>query len=261
MDILLTLKLQGNLFADPRRISLLKQVRATGSISQGAKLAGISYKSAWDAINEMNQLSEETIVDRATGGKGGGGATLTRYGERLLQLYDLLAQIQQKAFDVLKEDNLPLDSLLAAISRFSLQTSARNQFFGTIVSRNNSHVQQHVNVLLADKKTELAVALTEQSANRLGLSVGKEVLTLIKAPWVKISKSGDISAEFDNQLTGKIDSIACGAENSEIMVTLTGGAQLCSTLDNPQVSRQQLNVGDNVTALFNADQVIIATLC
>ncbi|HCM62548.1 MAG TPA: molybdenum-dependent transcriptional regulator [Morganella sp. (in: Bacteria)] len=261
MDILLTLKLQGNLFADPRRISLLKQVRATGSISQGAKLAGISYKSAWDAINEMNQLSEETIVDRATGGKGGGGATLTRYGERLLQLYDLLAQIQQKAFDVLKEDNLPLDSLLAAISRFSLQTSARNQFFGTIVSRNHSHVQQHVNVLLADKKTELAVALTEQSANRLGLSVGKEVLTLIKAPWVKISKSGDISAEFDNQLTGKIDSIARGADNSEIMVTLTGGAQLCSTLDNPEISRQQLNVGDDVTALFNADQVIIATLC
>ena len=261
MDILLTLKLQGNLFADPRRISLLKQVRATGSISQGAKLAGISYKSAWDAINEMNQLSEETIVDRATGGKGGGGATLTRYGERLLQLYDLLAQIQQKTFDVLKEDNLPLDSLLAAISRFSLQTSARNQFFGTIISRNHSHVQQHVNVLLADKKTELAVALTEQSANRLGLSVGKEVLTLIKAPWVKISKSGDISAEFDNQLTGKIDSIARGADNSEIMVTLTGGAQLCSTLDNPQVSRQQLNIGDDVTALFNADQVIIATLC
>lgn len=91
--------------------------------------------------------------------------------------------------------------------------------------------------------------------------MGKEVLTLIKAPWVKISKSGDISAEFDNQLTGKIDSIAHGADNSEIMVTLTGGAQLCSTLDNPQVSLQQLNVGDDVTALFNADQVIIATLC
>ncbi|VDY35291.1 Transcriptional regulator modE [Morganella morganii] len=107
MDILLTLKSEGHLFADPRRISLLKQVRATGSISQGAKLAGISYKSAWDAINEMNQLAEETIVDRATGGKGGGGATLTRYGERLLQLYDLLAQIQQKAFDVLKDDSLP----------------------------------------------------------------------------------------------------------------------------------------------------------
>ena len=124
-EILLTLKLQQRLFADPRRIALLKQIEQTGSISQGAKNAGISYKSAWDAINEMNQLSEQTLVDRATGGKGGGGAVLTRYGQRLIQLYDLLAQIQQKAFDVLSDDDaLPLDSLLAAISRFSLQTSA-----------------------------------------------------------------------------------------------------------------------------------------
>ena len=132
-EILLTLKLQQRLFADPRRIALLKQIQHTGSISQGAKLAGISYKSAWDAINEMNQLSDETLVGRATGGKGGGGAILTRYGERLIQLYELLAQIQQKAFDVLRDDALPLDSLLAAISRFSLQTSARNQLFGTVI--------------------------------------------------------------------------------------------------------------------------------
>lgn len=67
----------------------------------------------------MNQLSEHILVERATGGKGGGGAVLTRYGQRLIQLYDLLAQIQQKAFDVLSDDDaLPLNSLLAAISRF-----------------------------------------------------------------------------------------------------------------------------------------------
>jgi molybdenum-dependent DNA-binding transcriptional regulator ModE len=48
------LRLQQKLFADPRRIALLKQIEQTGSISQGAKNAGISYKSAWDAINEMN---------------------------------------------------------------------------------------------------------------------------------------------------------------------------------------------------------------
>lgn len=111
-EILLTLKLQQKLFADPRRISLLKHIALSGSISQGAKDAGISYKSAWDAINEMNQLSEHILVERATGGKGGGGAVLTRYGQRLIQLYDLLAQIQQKAFDVLSDDDaLPLNSL------------------------------------------------------------------------------------------------------------------------------------------------------
>ncbi len=73
-DISLIIRLQQKLFADPRRIALLQQIKQTGSISQGAKLAGISYKSAWDAINEMNQLAERTLVERATGGKGGGGA-------------------------------------------------------------------------------------------------------------------------------------------------------------------------------------------
>ncbi len=260
-EILLTLKLQGNLFADPRRIALLKQIKATGSISQGAKLAGISYKSAWDAINEMNQLADDILVDRATGGKGGGGTTLTHYGERLLQLYDLLAQIQQKAFDVLKEDNLPLDSLLAAISRFSLQTSARNQFFGTLIARDHTQVQQHVQILLADNKTIINAALTEQSANRLGLNEGKEVLALIKAPWVKLTKQPNEAKDFDNQLAGKITNLERGDENSEVLVTLSGGETLCSTLNNREVDSQQLTVNDTVTALFNADQVIIATLC
>jgi molybdate transport system regulatory protein len=117
----------------------------------------------------MNQLSEQPLVDRATGGKGGGGAVLTRYGQRLIQLYDLLAQIQQKAFDVLSDDDaLPLDSLLAAISRFSLQTSARNQWFGTITGRDRQQVQQHVEVLLADGQTRLNVAITAQSAESWG---------------------------------------------------------------------------------------------
>ena len=81
-EILLTLKLQQRLFADPRRIALLKQIDLTGSISQGAKNAGISYKSAWDAINEMNQLSEQTLVERATGGKKGERGGKKRERER-----------------------------------------------------------------------------------------------------------------------------------------------------------------------------------
>ena len=260
-EILLTLKLQQRLFADPRRIALLKQIRHTGSISQGAKLAGISYKSAWDAINEMNTLAEEVLVERATGGKGGGGAHLTRYGERLIQLYDLLAKIQQEAFDTLKEDSLPLDSLLAAISRFSLQTSARNQFFGTLIERDHQQVQQHVNILLSDGKTRLSAALTQQSADRLQLSAGKEVLALIKAPWVKLVTDQALAGAADNSLPGTVASIEPGNDHSEVIVTLTGGASLCSTQNNSELHKLNLHVGSHVIAQFNADRVIIATLC
>ncbi|MBO0222930.1 TOBE domain-containing protein, partial [Vibrio parahaemolyticus] len=64
-----------------------------------------------------------------------------------------------------------------------------------------------------------------------------------------------------NQLAGKITALERGQENSEVIVTLLGGESLCSTLSNQEVDSQQLQLNDNVTALFNADQVIIATLC
>ena len=260
-EILLTMKLQQRLFADPRRIALLKQIKLTGSISQGAKLADISYKSAWDAINAMNELAEQTLVERATGGKGGGGATLTRYAERLLQLYDLLGQIQQKAFDVLQDDQLPLDSLLAAISRFSLQTSARNQFFGTVIARSHQQVQQQVDILLADGKTRLAVALTQQSGDRLQLDPGKEVLALIKAPWISI-RAGRLAADTaDNVLYGTLTHLEQGQENDEVLLSLTGGEVLCATVPKAVSQGQHLSAGQEITAYFNADQVIIATLC
>ncbi|TQI79531.1 molybdate transport repressor ModE [Serratia fonticola] len=260
-EILLTLKLQQKLFADPRRIALLKQVVHTGSISQGAKLAGISYKSAWDAINEMNQLAEQTVVERATGGKGGGGAQVTHYGQRLIQLYDLLGQIQQKAFDVLQQDNLPLDSLLAAIARFSLQTSARNQFFATVIERDHQQVQQHISLLLADGHTRLTAAVTQQSADRLQLTPGKEVLALIKAPWVKISSDPALAGLADNALPATVASIQPGSEHSEVLLTLDGGETLCATLNNQELAQLKLSQGAAVQALFNADRVIVATLC
>ena len=259
-EILLTLRLQQKLFADPRRIALLKQIEHTGSISQGAKNAGISYKSAWDAINDMNILSEQTLVDRATGGKGGGGAILTRYGQRLVQLYDLLAQIQQKAFDVLSDDdNLPLDSLLAAISRFSLQTSARNQWFGTVMAGDNAQVQRHIEILLADGTTRLKAAITAQSADRLALNEGKEVLVLLKAPWVNITADAEKAKAADNQLCGAIRHVERGEEQCEVLMTLPDGQELCATL--PLSDAAELEEGAGVTAYFNADRVIIATLC
>ncbi|MEN4830289.1 molybdenum-dependent transcriptional regulator [Pantoea vagans] len=256
-ELSLHIRLQQKLFADPRRIELLKRVQQTGSISQGAKLAGISYKSAWDAINEMNQMADETLVARATGGKGGGGATLTRYGERLIQLFHLMEQIQQKAFDALQKDTLPLDSLLAAIARFSLQTSARNQLFGTVVSNDAQQVVQHLLIQLADGVTQLNVALTQRSADRLQLAAGKEVLVLIKAPWIRISRD---AAEEDNQLAATVTAIEPGEQMSEVLMQLASGETLCATLTNEQLQQLKLQPGDAVIASFNAENAIVATL-
>lgn len=61
----------------PQRIALLAQIAELGSITRAAKAVGISYKGAWDAIDELNNLAERPLVERSVGGKGGGGARLT----------------------------------------------------------------------------------------------------------------------------------------------------------------------------------------
>lgn len=207
----------------------------------------------------MNQLTDRLLVERATGGKGGGGAHLTAYGKRLLQLYGLLEKIQQKAFDALHDDDIPLDSLLGAIARFSLQTSARNQFFSTVLPAESTVPPGYIQVLLADGKTRLYASLTNQSIKRLGLVQGKEVLALIKAPLIELHNA-EVKGE-DNCLSGRVASITPSEQRVEVLLTLEGGETLCSTVTPSQAKALELTEGQTLWATFHAESVIIATLC
>jgi len=51
------------------RIELLEQIDATGSISKASKNMKMSYKAAWDAIEVMNTLSQEPLIQRVSGEK------------------------------------------------------------------------------------------------------------------------------------------------------------------------------------------------
>jgi len=63
----------------------------------------------------------------------------------------------------------------------------------------------------------------------------------------------------DNRLYGKISHMARGDEQSEVLMTLPDGQVLCATV--PLTEAEDLSEGADVTAYFNADRVIIATLC
>ena len=76
-EILLTIKLHQELFIDPKRVRLLKEIKECGSINQAAKNAKVSYKSAWDHLEAMNKISPKPLLERNIGGKNGGGTSLT----------------------------------------------------------------------------------------------------------------------------------------------------------------------------------------
>jgi molybdate transport system regulatory protein len=64
----------------PGKIELLEQIAAFGSISAAARGMKMSYKHAWDLVEEMNKLFGKPVVSAQTGGKKGGGAQLTPVG-------------------------------------------------------------------------------------------------------------------------------------------------------------------------------------
>lgn len=71
----------------PGKADLLDGIRETGSIAAAGRRMRMSYKRAWQLVDELNQLFDKPLVAASKGGSGGGGAALTRFGDDVLMRY------------------------------------------------------------------------------------------------------------------------------------------------------------------------------
>jgi molybdate transport system regulatory protein len=71
----------------PGKADLLEGIRDTGSIAAAGRRMRMSYKRAWQLVDELNGLFDKPLVAASKGGSGGGGAMLTRTGEDVLARY------------------------------------------------------------------------------------------------------------------------------------------------------------------------------
>jgi molybdate transport system regulatory protein len=69
------------------RIVLLERIREYGSITKAAKSMAMSYRHAWELVDSMNRQAVKPLVELAIGGRGGGGATITGEGEKVIGLF------------------------------------------------------------------------------------------------------------------------------------------------------------------------------
>ena len=74
----------GKPFLGQGRIILLENIRDAGSINKAAQAMGMSYKRAWQLVSAINDMADEPIVIRNTGGAGGGGTQLTEKGVSII---------------------------------------------------------------------------------------------------------------------------------------------------------------------------------
>jgi molybdate transport system regulatory protein len=247
----------GENFGGPGRVDLLAKIAETGSISQAAKAIRMSYKAAWDAIDAMNNLAGVALVERLTGGKGGGGTRLTARGAQLVKNFRLLEQVHRDFVQQLNRQAAGIADDLNLISRLNMKTSARNQFFGTVSRVKPGAVNDEIALDIAGGHKLVAI-VTRESTESLGLQPGRQAFALIKSSSVILVTQAE-GALFSarNRLQGTISRLTPGAVNTEVVLDLAGGGTVAAVITNESADTLALAEGKEAMAMFKASSVIV----
>jgi molybdate transport system regulatory protein len=244
-------------FAGGDRIGLLEAIDRFGSITRAAREVGISYKTAWDAVDAMNNAAERPLVLRSAGGVGGGGTLLTEEGRETVRLYRVLEDEHRKFIRRLEGRLGDVPRFYSLVRRVAMRVSARNVFAGKVAGLRKGAVNTEVTIAIKGGET-LCSVITNESADALGLKAGMEAFAFFKASAVILGKDlHDVKVSARNLLCGTLDRVTPGAVNAEVTVTLPGGSVVTAIITMESAKLLSLAKGDHVCALVKASSVIL----
>lgn len=239
------------------RIELLEKIDELGSITRAAKAVGISYKTAWDTINLINNLAEKPLVERLAGGKGGGGTTLTTEGKKIVAQFKTIQEEHRKFLGNLERRLGDADSLYHFLRRIAMKVSARNTFSGTISAITQGAVNAEVTLTLKGG-VPLTAVVTNGAIATLGLKTGMAAYAIVKASSVIVgSDLHDVRLSARNVFCGNIVKIIEGPVNTEVDVEIGGGNTISAVITHESARSLGLKVGGHACTLFKASSVII----
>lgn len=203
-----------------KRIDILRQIGAGGSISQAARAVGVSYKAAWQALDTLTNLAGVPLVERAVGGAGGGGALLTEAGHALLHAHSALVQARAEVLARLA------GAPASAAAALSWRSSMRNQWPVRVQALHEDGPLVRVQLQGAQAPAlQLAARITHESVQLLGLAPGLALLALCKATAVRALPRAP-AADVCNCWAGRVRRLASGPVGDEVDVALDAGVQM-----------------------------------
>lgn len=253
----LTLEMLGEPFLLEKRIALLHAIEEHGSIIKAAKAVPMSYKSAWEAVDTMNTLSTQPIVKRETGGKDGGGTTITEYGRKLIQTYEILRAEHAHFLQRLSQVTDIESGEFKTIGRLAMQLSARNQMQGKVESIELGAVNVQVELRLKSG-TKLVSVVTKQAVENLGLHTGEDVTAVFKSSTVMLALPGALQLSARNQINGTISHISAGGVNSEVVIDIGEGDVVVAVITAGALKELGLVEGSKVIAIVKSNDVMLA---
>lgn len=232
------------------KVELLKAIEKYGSISQAAKSIKMSYKAAWDSIDAMNNTADEPLVERVSGGKGGGGTVVTANGKEMIRIYDEISAKYKKFLDFLSKDSDELAEVLAQSKKISFQTSARNQFWGEVAEIVEDGLISTIKIKIKDDFF-LYTTITSKSAQNMQLAQNSDVFVLIKANFF------DLEHSYKNRFEVTIKNIEKSQKECELELLTDQEVLLVATVSLELAKKLDLEIDKNIFVSVDPANIII----
>lgn len=256
----LSFKMAGEDFLGLSRIELLEKIDRYGSITKAGKAQGISYKTAWEQVDALNNLAAKPLVRRSVGGKGGGGTLLTEEGREVIRRYRAIQEAHQRFLRSLGEHIDDGERFYQFLRKVNMKVSARNFWTGQVIRLYPGSINTLVQVKLKGEDT-LTAQVTNESVESLRLAPGREVFAMVKAPAVVLVQDlGAARLSSCNLLKGRICRIIEGQVTWEVSLQLPGGSTISATITREGGDALRLVEGDEAWAMFQESSVILGTV-
>jgi molybdate transport system regulatory protein len=248
------LEKDGHSFLGAGRVELLKRIESTGSMNAAAKEMKMSYKAAWERLNSMNELAQKPLLERQTGGKGGGGTKLTPYAYEMIETYEKLEALHRQFIERFSEASDSPEHLAKILNRLFLTTSARNQLLCKIIEISYDNVYAKITLQLGQTQ-KLISTITAKSMQSLNLKVGDNVYAIIKSSDVKVSKAPFIQRDDSNFFETEILGVESNESKSELHLRLDDERELIAVVNHE--TSQGMRVGDKLFCVIEHNSIII----
>ncbi len=234
-----------------KRLEVLRAMHHAGSISEAARVNGVSYKAAWQALDTLSNLAGVPLVEKLVGGSGGGGARLTAAGRQVLEAADLLNAAREQAMARIERSTKRAGLNLRGIAGVGFRTSMRNQLPCIVKAIRKVSGTATVELALVDGQV-LVSHITLESLQLLDLRVGRRVLAMFKATAVTIAPV-IVTIGGINLLKGNVARRGSGAAGIEVSLQITTGLALVGFAD----SGSPLKLRQSAMAAIEPNAVVI----
>ncbi len=156
---------------------ILDTINQVESISKAAKKSEMSYRYVWNYLAKLEKRLGEPVVNTFKGGrKGGGGATLTELGKRLLNEYH---RAQWYMSEIMGNETCWED--------IGLKISARNKLKGTVQQVDTGVITAKLKINI-EAPSVITAIISKEAVEELDIKVGDIIEAVIKATEVMVAK-------------------------------------------------------------------------